>query len=148
MAKLTAIKADLDKVEHGVWTRYELGIELLVANINSKPYRRARDAILRPHLRQIRSRQLSNDEIVDLLKPAAAKYLLLGWKNIEDDHGVAIPYSPEMALEMFEDRALHQFYLDVLELAGETDQYRESLLEDAEKNSRPTFPGGSGEAKT
>jgi len=58
---------------------------------------------------------------------------LVGW-NIEDDDGKAVPYSPEKAMEYMRHPKLPDLCPFVLESAGETDAFRQELLEDAEKN--------------
>ena len=135
MAKITAIKSDMDKVEKGAWVPYAEDIQLCIASINNKAYKKVRSRLLKPHLRQIRSQTMTSEEVLDVLKPAAAKFLLVDWKNIEDEDGKAIPYSPDKALEFFEDPALSDLYSFVLETAGESELYRQEMMEDAAKNS-------------
>ena len=129
MAKISEIMSDMDKVENGVWEKYSAGIELLIANINNTKYRKARSRLLKPHMRRLKF--ISADEILDLIKPAAAKHLLIGWKNIEDEKGNPIPYSPEKALEFFNDPKLVDLYNFVLEIAGENTAFAQELKEEA-----------------
>ena len=136
MAKLSAIKADMRKVEEGRWETYSAGIQLRIASTSSIAYRRARNDILKPYMRGTRSRAIDPDRVIELLKPAVARYLLLDWRNIEDDNGKAIKYSPEKAMEFFDDPALKDFYEFVLEVAGETDLYRQQAVADEAKNSK------------
>ena len=134
MAKITEIKSDMEKVEKGVEVDYAAGIKLCIASINNSDYKKARTRLLRPYLRQVRAKALTSDQILDILKPAAAKHLLVGWKNIEDENGKPIDYSPDKALEFFNDPALSDLYNFVLETAGENEVYRQELTEDAEGN--------------
>ena len=134
MAKITEIMSDLERVENGVWVDYAAGIRLCIASINNAQYKRQRGRLLKPHLRQIRSGQMTAEQILDVLKPAAARHLLVGWENIEDENGRPIAYSPEQALAFFSDPALADLYQFVLETAGENEVYRRQLLEDAEGN--------------
>ena len=135
MAKITEIMADMDKVEKGRWVDYAAGIKLLIANINNSEYRKARHRILKPYLRNARTRSISSDEVLELLMPAVANYVLLGWKNIEDEKGKAIKYSTEKALEFLKNPALADLYSFVLETAGEIDFFRKEDFEDSVKNS-------------
>lgn len=68
-----------------------------------------------------------------IFKEAAARFLLIGWQNIEPkDDGVAVDYSPEVALEAMQD---DDFYKLVDEYASEMSNYRaEEVAKDA-KNS-------------
>ena len=134
MAKISSVKLDMDKVEKGVWHDYAEGIRLCIASISNNEYKKARDKLLASHLRQIRARTLTSDEVLDILKPAVAKHLLVNWSSIEDETGKTIPYSYEKALEFFNDPALSDFYSFVLDTAGENSAYRQELIEDAEKN--------------
>jgi hypothetical protein len=134
MAKLSQIKTDTDKAEKGVWQHYALDIQLCIASINNTAYKRERSRVLKPYLRRIRSGSMSSEDILEVLKPAVARYLLLDWKNIDDENGQPITYSPEKALELFGDASLSDLYDFVLEVAGETELYRKELLEQAAKN--------------
>ncbi len=134
MAKISDVMADMDKVENGTWQNYSAGIQLLIANINNSEYKKERSKILKPYLRRLRTNAISADDILELLKPAAAKYLLKDWRNIEDDDGTAIPYSPEKALEFFKNPALNDFFNFVMEVAGENEFFSQSLLQDSAKN--------------
>ena len=138
MAKITQIMADMEKVENGQWVPYAAGVKLLIANINNSRYREARQIILQPHRRALRGGNLSSDDILDLLKPAVAKHILLGWKNLEDDKGKPIAYSATKALEFFENPALADLYNFVLEVAGEVEFFR---MESAK--NLPTASDGS-----
>jgi len=135
MAKITEIMSDMEKVEKGVWVDYAAGIKLCIASINNTQYKKARSRLLKPYLRQVRAKAMNAEEILDILKPAAAKYLLIDWKNIEDEEGNLVEYSYEKALEFFKEPALSDLYNFVLETAGENEVYRQELVEDAEGNS-------------
>ena len=130
MAKISAVKLDMDKVEKGVWHNYE-GIKLCIASMNNKDYKKARNKLLEPHLRQLRAKAMTSDEIFEILRPAAARHLLIGWQSIEDEAGKEIPYSYEKSLEFFTDPALSDLYSFVLDTAGGNSAYRQELLEDA-----------------
>lgn len=135
MAKITAIMTDLNKVANGVWVPYAEGIELCIAGQNNEAYKKKRNLLMKPHLKQSRAKALTADDVLDIIKPAVAEHLLVGWRNIEDETGNPIPYSTEKALEFFKNPALSDLYNFVLETAGESDIFKRELLEDAEGNS-------------
>jgi hypothetical protein len=135
VAKLQLIRTDLDKTEDGVWVKYLDDVELCIASVNNKAYREACERLWRPHLREMRMKQMSTQAIAELTKPAVAQHLLKGWKNIQDDDGAEIPYSPQKALDLLRDPALQDFYNFVVDVAAEAQNYRQELLEDSEKNS-------------
>lgn len=134
MAKISQIMADMDKVNKGVWVDYAEGIRLLIANINNTEYKKATRKILSSKMRQIRMKSLADDTILELVKPAVARYVLLGWENIEDENGNKIPYSTEKALEFFQTPSLFEFYQFVLESAGDSANIRKELADESEKN--------------
>jgi hypothetical protein len=134
MARLKAIRTDLDKIEDGIWVDYIEDIKLCVASVNNKAYREHKDRLLRPHLRQLRAKEIGSDQVLEIIKPAVAHHILKGWANIQNDQGADIPYSPETALEFFRDPTMRDFYDRVLEVAGEVNNYRGELLEDARGN--------------
>lgn len=133
MAKLSEIAMDVKMAEKGRWVDYHFGIRLLIASGHSPAYRKARSAIIRRHTR---GRRLSIDPetIVEMLKPIAARHLLLGWQNIEDEKGKPIDYSPQKALEIFNDPGMADFYDFVLDSAGEAEAYMQQAVEDDAKN--------------
>lgn len=135
MAKISAIKQDADKVDNGTMVRYAEDIMLRIANINNAAYREARTKILKPFLRQIRSKAMTAEEVLEVIKPAVAKHLLLGWENLQDDTGTEIEYSAEQALKFFRDPALSDLFMFVIETAGENELYRVEEREESEKNS-------------
>ena len=143
MAKISSIMLDLDRVEHGTWVKHPSGVTLCVASINSKAYKQAREQAMKPYLRDMRSGTLTYDDISEILKPAAAEHLLLGWRGLEDDQGKPIPYSVGKALEYFKDPRFDEFYRFVLEIAGEAEVYRQAVLEESEKNSSTSSGGNS-----
>lgn len=132
MAKITEIKSDMEKVEKGKWFDYALGIKLLIANIHNSKYRKMRTRLLRPHQRRLKS--MSGDETLEILKPAIAKHLLIGWRNIEDEKGNEIPYSSENALEFFNDPSLADLFTFVIDAAGENTSFAIEQQEEEVKN--------------
>jgi hypothetical protein len=134
MAKLTDIMTDVKKAEGGVWFPYDAGIELLIASTKTPEFRKARAKLLKPFERRIRSKSMSSEEVINALKPAYAKHVLVGWRNLEDDKSKPLVYSYEKALEFFNNPALSAFFDFVLECADDDSRFRVESIEDAEKN--------------
>lgn len=141
MAKIGSIALDLGAVEEGKWVTHPSGVRLRIASVNSRAYKEARERLLRPHLRDLRSGRLTTDDILEIVKPAVAEHLLLEWAALEDDAGKPIPYSPAKALEYFRDRRFVEFFRFVLEIAGEEEEFRQQTLEESAKNL-PTSSAG------
>lgn len=133
MPRITTLMSDMNKIENGIWVNFE-GVELCVASINNPKYKQFRSQLLKPHLQKIRSKAVNLEDVLDIIKPAAAKHLLLGWKNLQDENGQDIPYSYEKAMEFFSNPALSDLYNFVLETAGENATYRQEVSAESEKN--------------
>lgn len=133
MADLKRIKVDNEKIESGVWVDYVEDIQLCIANINNPAYKEARKKALKPHLRQMRLGKIESDQVLDILKPAVAKHVLLGWKNIEEDNK-PLEYSSQKALELFKDPEMFTFFDFVLETASENEFFKQDMVEDGVKN--------------
>jgi hypothetical protein len=102
--KISAFKQDDKKVSEGVWVEAGEGLRLLIASFNSAAYAKEIKRIGKPYRTQIRSGRIANDVLVDLTKQAASRFVLLDWENLtEDDEVTEIPFTPEKALELFND---------------------------------------------
>ena len=100
MAKLSGIRSDVKKSEGGIWTEFESGIEFLIARMGNAKYTKLLAKLSRPHHRKLRGLRGAGGELEsNLMKQAVAKTVLIGWKNLDDEKGVEIPYSSEKALE-------------------------------------------------
>jgi hypothetical protein len=136
VAKLSAIRTDLKRAEEGTWVPFAEGIEVCIASLNTERFKAARRRLLKPHVRELRAGTAeAGERILELIKPAVARFIVVDWRNLQDDEGEPIPYSPEKCLELFHDPTLQDFYAWVLNTAGESELFRQELLDDAEKNS-------------
>jgi hypothetical protein len=134
MAKLHAIATDMNKAENGIWIPYEAGIELRIARYGNKNHNQYARQLLKPHVEIIRGRNAEPELLNDIDRQAAAKYILMDWKNIQDDDGKDIPFSTEKALELFRDPAYEDFYKFVIQVSMNRENYRLDLQKESEKN--------------
>ena len=74
-------------------------------------------------------------------KEAIAHTIVLGWRNLEDDNGNSIPYSPEKALEFLKDPEMLDFYNWVLLTANNAELFRKQFDAESEGNSPTSSPG-------
>lgn len=134
MAKFGAtFKLDDGKAADGVWFQHDTEdgpIKLLVASINSPKYRRALQAAMRQYKRAVRSMDMGKME--EVTKRVMAKHILLGWENLEDDAGNAIPYSAETAYDMFNES--QPFFDLVSEMSADEQRFKCIADEDATGN--------------
>ena len=134
MARLNAIATDMEKADGGVWVTYEAGIEVKIARWGNKNHQTYTQQLLRPHLSVIRGKNAEPELLEDIDKQSAAKYILIDWKNIQDDNDKDIPYSPEKAFEIFKKPEYQDFYKFVVNVSMNRENYRLDAQKDAEKN--------------
>jgi len=143
MAKLSQLMTDPTKNEQGIWVDYDDGMRLRVCSTSKRAYEEARESLLRPHRRRIRDDRMSPSEIAEVIKPAVARHLLVDWEGLEDEDGNEIPYTPEKALELFNNPLLEDLYVTVMEVAGKAGAFRRDSLEESAKNSPTSCDGNS-----
>jgi len=134
MAKLKKFRQDTGKEVEGVWVPFEDGIEFLIANVNSKRFQDYLRKITKPHLRMIRNGTAAHGLQTSLFKNAASKYLVLGWKNIENEDGSDLEYSPDACLEIFNDEELRPIFEFVVEAANAGELFRQEFDDESEGN--------------
>ena len=134
MARIDAIRADLDKESKGVWVPYELGIELKVARLGNPAYQAVLTSLVNARKALLGCLELSADQRADVQKQAVARTVLMDWRGIEDEQGNPVLYSPEKALEWFRDPELWRLYTFILMVALEEERFRKTVLETAAKN--------------
>jgi len=134
VARIDAVRADLDKESKGVWVPYELGIELKVARLGNPGYQESLVKLTDARKALMGSIELSQDQRMDVQKEAVARTVLMDWRGIEDDQGNPVPFSPDKALEWFRDPELWRLYTFVLMVGLEEERFRKTVLEAAAKN--------------
>lgn len=134
MANIESIKTDVKKEESGVWVDFAEGIELKIARARNPKYQELLRNLVEPKKKDIRDDKLTIEQLADVVLEVRAHTVLLDWKNIEDNDGVAIPYSPAKAMEFFRDPELKDFHTFVIAISENADQYKKDLVKDSEKN--------------
>ena len=134
MANIELIKTSLDKELNGVWVDFAEGIQLKIARARNPKYQELLRDFVEPKRKDIREDKLEINDFNNILLEVRAKTVLLDWKNIEDNEGNTILYSPEKALEFFRDPELKDFLTFVIAVSENADQYKKDLTEGSEKN--------------
>lgn len=142
MPKLSSFRTDLDLELSGRWVQFgdedEKGkcIELKIARLGNKNYERQLGMLKRSDLKKIMRRRgrIDINALEPYMKESMAVHVLLDWKNIQDEKGKTIPYSPEKALELFNDHSLREFYEFVRDEAQDVEEYRAGVAEDSAGN--------------
>ncbi len=138
MGSLNEVAMDMTKASVGVEVEYAAGIKVVVGSANSPKYRKARVALLALHRKAKRRNALSAEQILDLLKPASARHILLNWSGMTEGDGSdddkEIPYTYEKAMEIFSNPAYNDFFDFVVETSGTPELFSDISLEDSAKN--------------
>jgi len=134
MANIESIKTDVKKEEGGVWVDFAEGIKLKIARARNPKYQELLRNLVEPKKKDIRGDKLTIEQLSDVLLEVRAHTVLLDWKNIEDNNGATIPYSPDKAMEFFRDPELKDFHTFVVAISENADQYKKDLVKDSEKN--------------
>lgn len=134
MARLSSLKADSRKEVEGVWMSWEHGVSLLIARLNNPGFQAHVRKATRSKTKAIRQGSISDEEMERVSLEAIAHHVLLGWKNIEDDDGNPLEYSPETALELLSDPGLRDLYQFVLTQSNERELYRQEVEDDSKGN--------------
>jgi hypothetical protein len=126
---------NVEKEMSGVWVDLAEGVRLRIARWNN-PQQVVRTLELqRPYWKQHNRRSPDIKKQAEILTQVIAETVLVGWDNVTDDAGNAVPYSREKALEYLSDPAMHDFREFVVNEAQDQAKYRDEDLEDAAKNS-------------
>jgi hypothetical protein len=134
MGKLSQFRLDGDKSIEGVWHKFAAGIEIKIARMHNPEFDKYYAEISESHLGDLRRRSVDAELRTELMKKAVARCIIRDWRNIEDDNGKAIKYTPEKAYEIISDPANLLFYEFVLDASLSVNSFFEEQKEQAEKN--------------
>lgn len=131
--KISKLKTDPSKEENGVWVSMGDNLRIKVARLSSEGYKSYLRKIGTPYRSAARSGNMDEKIAADLVKQAIANKILLGWENLEEDDGTPIVYSPQKALQLFQES--NDFLEMVRAAADDIDNFRTELMVDAKGNS-------------
>lgn len=134
MVKISKLKLVPELAEKGRWFVYTPGVELLIASAKGQAFQRGHTELLRDKSRHIISTESRQAVHEECRLEAASRFLLLGWRGIEDDADVAVPYTSRQALEWMRDPGYADMRDFVWICASEAANFREAALDDSAKN--------------
>ncbi len=147
MVKLSKIQLNPELVASGVWFDYYApGLEdedpicCKIAHVGNPGYKQKLSKLMQAKGRGFRSRK--TEDLAPIQKIAAAEFLLLDWKNVEDDNGKPIKYTPEEGLKVLNKPEYDDFWLFVISSATSAEEYRAEVKKDSAKNSRSSSTTG------
>jgi hypothetical protein len=132
--KLTKYKTDQVAEREGKWVPWHEGSRLLIARAGNPKFQAVLQKQMEPHTAVLRAGGSPPEGAQEAaIVAATAEGCLLGWEGLDDDDGVAIPYSPAKAVELLTEYTdLRTF---VQGIAADRAQYSASLILDSAKNS-------------
>lgn len=133
---LATLRVDKEKEVDGVWMEMGDGCRLLIARANNPKYKQRAKRLQSRVLTRISVDPDSDERVV---RECVAHHCLLGWEKLYLDKKEVGPYTPELALDLFEQ--FPDFLLFVLSYAQEREAYRTEKLEEAKGNSNGSSSG-------
>lgn len=130
--KIASFKTNTKLEIAGVWKVIAPDTELLVARDNNPNFVKELRLAMAPYSTKIQRSNMTNELAEDILSKIMSTTILLGWKNIQDDDGNQIEYSPEAAYDLF--KKYPEFKSLVMTIAGDLDNYRESGLDEVKED--------------
>lgn len=127
-------ETDQKAEEDGKWFE-EFGpeIKIKIRRYSSEASRKGRDAMFKPYLKQFKTLDKIPDEInTDLTSRHLADFVVTDWKGIYDREGAEVPFSPEMAYDLF--TKLPDLAREILLLSINMDNFRAEKKDEIKGN--------------
>lgn len=117
---------DESKELEGVWRKLlNDSSEFLIARSGNEKFR-AEVQRLTEELKEkgeVKDDELTNKQLTDVFVKAAAKHILLDWKNVTED-GEPIPYTVENGIRLLSNPKLSDFRSQIVLWSQESEQYK------------------------
>jgi hypothetical protein len=136
MAKLRALKSDGKKQQDGTWLEHPSGASFLVARAGNPKAESYGRQLKKPYMKQIRRGEMTDEQLAEIGRKVAARYILLDWRDIEDDdeENGLWPYTEENSLRIMLDPELRDVAEWVLDHASSSDNYQREVEDEGLKN--------------
>lgn len=130
MARLTQISTDISLETEGTWVPYLEDIELRIARSSNPEFQAWCRRALRPHRK--RAGKIKEKEMRAITVEGWARFILKGWRNLQDELGKEIQYSWEKAVELLSRPDLKDMFDFVIKTSQSMSAFiQESIEEDA-----------------
>lgn len=127
--KLSSIKRDTNAAETGVWiNKVYQDLDLKIASAGNRKYLDMLRQLMKPYQRNYKT--MADEIFVEIQNRAIAKHVLVDWRNLQDDLGNDIAYTPEKAFELLQDAENSDFRKLVVDLSEEAELFRKEALEE------------------
>lgn len=128
--KLSKLKSDIKKENHGVWIDYNADIKFKIARIGSTEYNKVMEELTLPHKKALRRGALPDTKFAEIMSTALATGCILDWSGIEDDDGKLIPFSVDKAVEWMNDASLKDLRDFIAKEASNIENFRLTDIEE------------------
>lgn len=127
--KLSKIKKDTNAAESGVWINKVLDdLDVKIASAGNRKYLDCLRQLMKPYQRSYKS--MGDEVFLEIQNKAISKYILVDWRNLQDEEGNEIPYSADKAYELLQDPENEEFRKIVVSLSEESEVFRKEALDD------------------
>jgi hypothetical protein len=139
--KLSSLKVNADTNQNARWVKDlpDLGdIEVFVRSINNPQYRRHQQALVRALSPNAKRKGIVDPLEMDRINSICLAHDALcapGWRNLQDESGVDVPFDAKTAEKMMLDPEFRKFREGVFVAASQVDEENEEENKDTEKNS-------------
>lgn len=130
--KISSFATNQTKELEGVWVDGEEGAEFRIARMPNAKFNRHVQRLAAPYTRSLRTNSADPAVMEDIQARAASHHVLLGWKNVTDDDGKELEYSPDKAYDIF--KKYPEFARYIYELAGNVALFKDQVEEDVKGN--------------
>jgi hypothetical protein len=134
MAKLR--KQDLQKQSEGVWVKWEDGISLKIARIGNPHSVRLAEAHAAKNI-ALKEARLPEEPYSVLELQLLTEAILLDWRNVDDDNGQPLPYTPQEGAKILADPAYADLKDFIQAQALKRENFTEAGNRATEKNLSP-----------
>lgn len=129
MANPFDFATDPNKESRGVWFPWQKGIEFLIKSADCPDYQRAFRKAIRIHKHKLKADALDDATIAKIQARLIADHLLLDWRNVDDEQGAPIAFSPDVAEKFLADPRLRTLSKFILECATDEASYLAEVRE-------------------
>lgn len=127
--KLSKIKKDVAASEAGVWVNKVLDdLDVKICSAGNRKYLDCLRQLMKPYQRSYKS--MDDSVFLEIQNKAISKFILVDWRNLQDEEGNEIPYSSDKAYEILQDPENEEFRKIVVSLSEESEVFRKEVLEE------------------
>jgi hypothetical protein len=139
MSLYNQFKSD-DKLEkEGILLQYgenskklPICIRIARAGGSNVAFRKRMEIIVKPYRRQLQTETIDEKTLERIIRQVYAETVVLGWENVEDEKGMALPFTVDNCMRLFND--LPDLFLDIQEQAQRAALFRTEVQEVEAKN--------------